>query len=106
MSSHFCCDEYLSTSPISLSPLTHPPLLPHSPQSYEGNASFDVLEGFSDFDETLPSLAELSLADAKYQSVSLTADSNGKYGVTLRYFSIQQVTGLPQVSGCGLWSVQ
>ena len=39
--------------------------------------------------ELIPSLAELSLSEAKYQNVVIRASDEGEFGVTLRYFSIQ-----------------
>jgi hypothetical protein len=63
-------------------------------RTYESGSAFDLYtEGLSDLEETIPSLAELSLADAKYQSLRLTADSSsGLFGVTLRHFSIQPIS--------------
>ena len=49
-------------------------------------------------DEALPSLAELSSADVKYQSVKIRAEASGLFGVKLRYFSIQPVS--PAMVSC------
>ena len=85
----------LPPSPSLSLPLSSP-LCPSIVQDYEPTSAFDLYtEGYSDFDGTLPSLAELSLADAKYQTVCLNADSSGQFGVTLRFFSIQPVAGPP-----------
>ena len=51
-------------------------------------------------EDALPSLAELSLAEAKYQSISLTAGPEGEFGVTLRYFSIQPANASVSVCVC------
>ena len=89
-------NDYLTNPPPPPPPPPPPSPSPLSQQSYDPATIYS--EGLDEIDETLPSLAELSLAEAKYQNIRLTADpTTGLFDVTLRYFSIQP-TSSPMVS--------